>query len=52
MATYGFIGTGSMGGAVAKAAAKAVGVGNLFLANRTPAKAESAGGGIGRAGLR
>ncbi len=41
MATYGFIGTGSMGGAVAKAAAKAVGVGNLFLANRTPAKAEA-----------
>ena len=41
MATYGFIGTGSMGGAVAKAAAKAVGGGNLFLANRTPAKAEA-----------
>lgn len=40
MATYGFIGTGNMGGAVAKAAAKAVGGGNLFLANRTPAKAE------------
>ena len=41
MATYGFIGTGSMGGAVAKAADKAVGGGNLFLANRTPAKAEA-----------
>ena len=41
MATYGFIGTGNMGGAVAKAAAKAVGGGNLFLANRTPAKAEA-----------
>ena len=32
---------GNMGGAVAKAAAKAVGGGNLFLANRTPAKAEA-----------
>ena len=41
MASYGFIGTGNMGGAVAKAAAKAVGGGNLFLANRTPAKAEA-----------
>ena len=41
MVTYGFIGTGNMGGAVAKAAAKAVGGGNLFLANRTPAKAEA-----------
>ena len=41
MATYGFIGTGNMGGAVATAAAKAVGGGNLFLANRTPAKAEA-----------
>ena len=41
MATYGFIGTGNMGGAVAKAAAKAVGGGNLFFANRTPAKAEA-----------
>ena len=41
MASYGFIGTGNMGGAVAKAAAKAVGGGNLFLTNRTPAKAEA-----------
>ena len=41
MASDGFIGTGNMAGAVAKAAAQAVGGGNLFLANRTPAKAEA-----------
>ena len=39
MATYGFIGTGNMGGAVARAVA-ASGEGKLFLANRTPEKAE------------
>ena len=37
MATFGFIGTGNMGGALARAAAK--GGHTLLLANRTPAKA-------------
>lgn len=40
MATFGFIGTGNMGGALAVAAAKAVGGGSLVLANRTREKAE------------
>ena len=41
MSTYqlGFIGTGNMGGALARAAAK--GGHTLLLANRTPAKAEA-----------
>lgn len=38
--TFGFIGTGNMGGAVAKAAAKAMQPEQIFLANRTAAKAE------------
>lgn len=38
---FGFIGCGNMGGALATAAAKAVGCGNILLANRTPAKAEA-----------
>ena len=38
--TYGFIGTGNMGGALARAAAKTVGVRScIVLANRTPEKA-------------
>lgn len=38
--TYGFIGTGNMGGALARAAAKAVEVpGCIWLANRSPEKA-------------
>jgi len=38
--TYGFIGTGNMGGALARAAAKAVEVrSSIVLANRTPEKA-------------
>lgn len=41
MATFGFIGTGNMGGALAIAAAKAIGGGNLLLANRTREKAET-----------
>ena len=40
MATFGFIGTGNMGGAVAKAVAKAVGGESVFLSNRTAQKAE------------
>ena len=38
---YGFIGCGNMGGALARAAAKAVGGKNLRLADADPAKAES-----------
>ena len=39
--TYGFIGTGNMGGALARAAAKTVEVrsSSIVLANRTPEKA-------------
>ena len=38
--TYGFIGTGNMGGALARAAAKAAGPANVLLYNRTMEKAE------------
>ena len=38
--TFGFIGTGNMGGALARAAAKAVAPANVFLYNRTMEKAE------------
>lgn len=38
--TYGFIGTGNMGGALARAAAKAIGGENVLLYNRTMEKAE------------
>ncbi len=37
---FGFIGTGSMGGALARAAAKAVDPARIILSNRTPQKAE------------
>ncbi len=40
MATFGFIGTGNMGGALAQAVAKAVGGEYLLLSNRTPEKAQ------------
>ena len=39
--TFGFIGTGNMGGALALAAAKAVKADGLYLANRTPEKARA-----------
>jgi len=39
--TIGFIGTGNMGGALARAAAKAVSGGQICLSNRTAAKAEA-----------
>ena len=39
--TFGFIGTGNMGGALAKAAAKAMPGENIYLCNRTAAKAEA-----------
>ena len=38
--TYGFIGTGNMGGAIAKAVSKAVGGANIALANKTKEKAQ------------
>ena len=38
---YGFIGTGNMGGALARSCAKAVKPENLFLSNRTPEKAQA-----------
>ena len=39
--TFGFIGTGNMGGALARAAAKAVGGDKIYLSNRTASKAEA-----------
>lgn len=39
--TFGFIGTGNMGGALAKAAAKALDPKDILLANKTAAKAEN-----------
>ena len=45
--TFGFIGTGNMGGAVAKAAAKAMAGEQIFLCNRTMAKAETLAGELG-----
>lgn len=39
--TFGFIGTGNMGGALAAAAAKAAGPGAVFLSNHSPEKAKA-----------
>ncbi len=39
--TFGFIGTGNMGGALARALARKVDPSNLFLSNRTTAKTEA-----------
>lgn len=47
MSTYGFIGTGNMGSALAKAVAKATDPSNIFLANRTRSKAEKIAAEIG-----
>lgn len=41
MSTFGFLGTGNMGAALARAAAKAVPAENIYLTNRTMAKAEA-----------
>ena len=41
MATFGFIGTGNMGGALARAARKKLPGSDILLANRTAAKAET-----------
>ena len=40
MATLGFIGTGNMGGALARAACSVLPSDQIFLANRTPFKAQ------------
>ena len=42
MKTIGFLGCGNMGGAIARAVCKATEPENVFLANRTAAKAEAA----------
>lgn len=47
--TVGFIGTGNMGGALAKAAAKVLSGSRIFLSNRTAAKAEVLAAQIGAA---
>ena len=39
--TFSFIGTGNMGGALARAAAKAMAPGDIYLSNKTAAKAEA-----------
>ena len=41
MKTIGFLGCGNMGGAIARAVCKATEPENVFLANRTAAKAEA-----------
>ena len=41
MKTIGFLGCGNMGGAIARAVCKATAPENVFLANRTAAKAEA-----------
>ena len=49
--TFGFIGSGNMGGAIATAVCKAVDPETVLLANRTPEKAEHLAGALGcRAG--
>lgn len=45
--TFGFIGCGNMGGAIARAVCRAVGGENVVLANRTRAKAEKLAGELG-----
>ena len=50
MAVVGFIGTGNMGGALARAAAKSPLCGKLLLANRSPEKAKKLCDELGRKG--
>jgi len=45
--TYGFIGTGNMGGAIARALSKTVPAKDIYLSNRTRAKAEKLASEIG-----
>ncbi|MGN0708169.1 MAG: pyrroline-5-carboxylate reductase [Faecalibacterium sp.] len=47
MNTIGFLGCGSMGGAIARAVCKAADPQTVFLANRTPAKAQALAAGLG-----
>ena len=47
MKTVAFIGTGNMGGALARAAARSGAADRLLLANRTPAKAQKLADEIG-----
>ena len=51
MATFGFIGTGNMGGALARAARKKLPRENILLANRTAAKAETLAAELGCAAV-
>ena len=51
MATFGFIGTGNMGGALARAARKKLPGENILLANRTAAKAEALAAELGCAAV-
>ena len=44
---FGFIGTGNMGGALARAVRRAVDGGHILLANRTPEKAQALAGELG-----
>ena len=45
--TIGFIGTGNMGGALARAAARTISPGSIYLSNRTAAKAQTLAAEIG-----
>ena len=47
MLTFGSIGCGNMGGAVARAVCKGAGARDVLLANRTPAKAQALAGELG-----
>ena len=47
MRTFGFIGTGNMGGALAKAAAKVMAPADIFLTNKTQSKAEALAAALG-----
>lgn len=51
MATFGFIGTGNMGGALARAAREKLPGENILLANRTAAKAETLAAELGCAAV-
>lgn len=51
MATFGFIGTGNMGGALARAARKKLPGENILLANRTASKAEALASELGCAAV-
>lgn len=52
MSTFGFLGTGNMGGAVARAVARVVGGEKVVLLNRTPAKAEALAAALGAQATR